>query len=324
MGIKGDEDKPVRNLLVDGPAEPFRAIVAGAADGVIGIDSRQRIVLFNRAAEDMFGYSVKQAIGQPLTMLLAHGERAAHVGNVNGFIAGGDQARYMGQRHESLKALRADGSEISVAISILQLATDDGPLMVALVRDISERVELLEQQVQLATRDSLTGAFNRRAFLERAEFFHRQWCDASTDYALMLLDLDHFKSVNDSHGHAIGDAVLHDFARLCAATLRDGDVFARWGGEEFVALLPRANVAAATAVAERIRLRTSRRTTQMPEGAQLRQTVSIGIAVPPNTRPSFDEVIKLADHALYAAKSAGRNRVSAVGSVQVTPKTHSA
>jgi len=182
--------------------------------------------------------------------------------------------------------------------------------MVAHVRDISDRIALLEQHVQLATRDHLTGVLNRRAFLEKAGEIHERWQRGEGSYTLLMLDLDHFKLINDTYGHAAGDAALRDFAALCEATLRRPDLFARWGGEEFVALLPGADAAAAAAVAERVRKQTSRRTTA-PDGiVAYRQTVSIGIAGPERAHPSFDHVLYQADRALYVAKSQGRNRIA--------------
>lgn len=309
MATRGT-DKPPRNLLVEGSADPFRTIVAEAADGIVGVDEQQHIVIFNRAAETMFGYSAAQAIGKHLSMLLPRDMRSAHSGHVDKFRHGGQPARYMGQRADSLKAMRADGSEFAAAISILQIPADDGPLMVAHVRDISEKVELLERQVHLATRDPLTGALNRRAFLERAEAIDARRGEDGREYALLMLDLDHFKAVNDSYGHAVGDVVLQGFSQLCAATLRAGDIFARWGGEEFIALLPATSPMAAMAVAERIRLAAEKHVFSLPEVKRLRQTVSIGVAAVGRDPGRFDDVIRLADKALYAAKHSGRNRVS--------------
>lgn len=220
----------LRNLLADGPAEPFRAIVAAAADGVIGIDASQTIVMFNRAAEEMFGRSADEVLGQKLDLLLPVALRRRHIAHVENFRRRGEDARYMGQRSNHLRALRADGTEFAVAISIQQVATETGPLMVAHVRDISDRIAMLEKHIELATRDHLTGALNRRAFLDRAAEVHEQWRRHKIAYAVLMLDLDHFKAVNDNYGHAVGDATLRHFANLCQATLRQDDLFARWGG----------------------------------------------------------------------------------------------
>lgn len=297
------------NLLTHGPAEPFRAIVAAAADGVIGIDASQKIVMFNRAAEAMFGRNAAQTIGEPLSVLLPQALRRKHSAQVERFHRRGEEARYMGQRSNDLRALRADGTQFPIAISIQQLTTEVGPLMVAHVRDISDRIALLEKHVELATRDHLTGVLNRRAFLERAAELHERWRNGRTAYTLMMLDLDHFKLVNDRHGHDIGDAALRDFAGLCESTLRQHDLFARWGGEEFVALLPGTNISAATAVAERIRARTSRYKAAPSGSIAHRQTVSIGLARPARGA-TLDDVLRDADHALYAAKTQGRNRIA--------------
>ncbi|MDT3707346.1 MAG: sensor domain-containing diguanylate cyclase [Thiobacillus sp.] len=310
MPTRRAADKRPKNFLTDGPAEPFRAIVAAAADGVIGIDASQKIVMFNRAAEEMFGRDAAATIGEPLTVLLPAALHRKHTAHVRGYLERGEDARYMAQRSNGLRAVRADGTEFAVAISIQQVMTGAGPMMVAHVRDISDRIALLEQHVQLATRDHLTGVLNRRAFVEKANEAHERWQRGEGDYTLLMLDLDHFKSINDTYGHAAGDGALRNFAALCEATLRRQDLFARWGGEEFVALLPHADVAAAAAVAERIRTQTGRRTTA-PDGiVAYRQTVSIGIAGPVRTHPSFDNVLYQADRALYVAKSQGRNRIA--------------
>jgi diguanylate cyclase (GGDEF)-like protein len=154
------------------------------------------------------------------------------------------------------------------------------------------RIRFLDRELE---RDPLTGAGNRRA-LTRMLTLHEQ-----KEISLLVLDLDHFKAVNDTHGHEIGDRVLQEFASRAAAALRRGDLLARVGGEEFVAVLPGADAAAASAVADRILEATRRRAFTDRE---LRVTVSIGIASGPQTEP----LLARADLALYSAKNGGRDR----------------
>lgn len=299
----------VQNLLADGPAEPFRAIVAEAADAVVGINTDQRIVIFNRASELMFKLSVEEAIGQPLTILIPEEFRKKHNKLVHGFRSTKQKSRYMGERGSHLMALRSDGSQFPAAVSILSLESETGPITVALLRDITERISFLEEQTRLASIDSLTNTLNRRAFFKQAEVFHEQCALKRICYAVLLMDLDQFKSVNDMYGHAVGDGVLRSFSDLCKTTLREKDLFARWGGEEFVALLPETDLTSAIAIAERIRVKTEKLAFDLPQGDNHKQTVSIGATTRLVATACLDDVIGRADRALYSAKAAGRNCV---------------
>ncbi len=170
--------------------------------------------------------------------------------------------------------------------------------------------ERLQQELnRQASHDPLTGIPNRRAFqmmsrheLGRARRTHEPM-------ALMVLDLDHFKSINDRDGHAAGDMVLRDFSTLLAAAVRDQDIICRFGGEEFVALLPATPLAGAATLAERIRYLAQSRRLEIA-GRKVQYTVSIGLVMATPQDACIESVIKRADLALYRAKSEGRNRVS--------------
>ncbi len=165
----------------------------------------------------------------------------------------------------------------------------------------------LDQAMALATKDPLTQALNRRSFLERAQLEAAAMQRESSTASLLLLDLDHFKTVNDRHGHATGDVVLQQACTSIKACLREVDVLARWGGEEFLLLLPRTELAGALQVAERIRSSLEHAEhPQWPPGLAL--TASIGIAPWPAALP-VEQAISLADKALYRAKGMGRNRI---------------
>lgn len=171
----------------------------------------------------------------------------------------------------------------------------------------AQLADALEQSTELANYDSLTGVLNRRAFLERVVQEETAMQRHPRPATLVLLDIDGFKAVNDIHGHATGDDVL----ACCAAILRDemraSDVFARWGGEEFVALLPNTEAADAAVTAERYRLAIERADcATWPEDLHI--TASFGVAEF-QTPEAFDAALAAADKALYAAKAAGRNTV---------------
>jgi diguanylate cyclase (GGDEF)-like protein len=165
---------------------------------------------------------------------------------------------------------------------------------------------------ELATTDSLTTVYNRRTFKELAEPQLSRSRRADMPVSLLMLDLDHFKRINDTYGHLGGDDVLKAFAGLVRSCLRKEDLLARYGGEEFVVLLPGAAQAQAFSLAERIREEVAARSFDA-NGHLVRVTVSIGIASEAgDTLPSLEAMLGRADEALYRAKNEGRNRVVAL------------
>jgi diguanylate cyclase (GGDEF)-like protein len=180
-----------------------------------------------------------------------------------------------------------------------------GTLNLALI----DRARLTSRYRDLANSDVLTGVASRGHFLERAEARFRQAHSELRALAVLLIDIDHFKAINDGHGHQVGDLVLQQVSATIAGALREVDLLGRIGGEEFAVLLPDAALEDALIVAERVR-RSVARSTCVQERDELRVTVSIGCAVrkPGDTR--FEAVLRRADLAMYAAKHAGRDRVS--------------
>lgn len=162
---------------------------------------------------------------------------------------------------------------------------------------------------ELATVDALTGAGNRRHFLERAEELLALARRHRRELSLLMVDIDYFKRINDHHGHAAGDEVLRRIVALLTAQLRTSDVYGRIGGEEFAVLLPETGAAAAEETAERLRRAIETVELRAGTGAPLRVTVSIGVASLPATGAPLSELMALADRRLYEAKAAGRNRV---------------
>ncbi len=179
--------------------------------------------------------------------------------------------------------------------------------------DITDRKSLELELRRLAATDPLTGQANRRHFEEVASAQLARLRRFGGEAALLLLDLDHFKALNDRHGHAVGDAVLRRVAETCREVLRDVDQFARLGGEEFVALLPGIDLAGAIGVAERLRHAVGRLVVPT-ETEPATPTLSIGIAAIERRDRSIDDALRRADDALYQAKDAGRNRVRAARS----------
>lgn len=152
--------------------------------------------------------------------------------------------------------------------------------------------------------DQLTGVANRRGLLRSIERTHARATRGGSGYVVLMVDVDHFKAINDQHGHEGGDRVLQRVAQALQRGLREGDMVARWGGEEFCVLLPRIVLADARALAERL-------AQQVAAEGDPRVTVSIGLAAAGVAAESAEDVIRRADEALFGAKRAGRNRVEA-------------
>jgi two-component system cell cycle response regulator len=180
---------------------------------------------------------------------------------------------------------------------------------IASYTDITDRKRMEEELRMLATTDPLTGANNRRKFLETSERELARCVRYSHPLCLLMLDADHFKSVNDNHGHDVGDKVLKLLSDVCVRELRDVDVFGRFGGEEFVAALPETSMKTALEVAERLRESVAAIEVPISDGAPLKFTVSIGATERNKDDKSVHDLLNRADGALYQAKESGRNKV---------------
>ncbi len=287
-----------------------RRIVDETADAVVATDAQQRIVFVNRAAQKMFGYAPEAILGQPLTRLMPERYRAGHEALVSRYGDTDVSARYMGDRRDHIIGLNAAGEELTLGATITQFRIGPEKYYAAVVRDVSERLEMTRKLAELASTDSLTGCLNRRSFLEKLEEEYQRASRFQSVFSVLMFDIDHFKNVNDTYGHDVGDDVLRDFSKVAKESLRSIDRFARWGGEEFIALLPRTDIEGAYKTAERIRRRFAEHRLATPRGETVTATVSTGVAAFDQGGKDMMEIVKAADQALYAAKSNGRNQVA--------------
>lgn len=177
----------------------------------------------------------------------------------------------------------------------------------ALIDDVGACFGEQERLRRLAETDALTGIHNRRSFIPLAEESLRQARQNGQPVALLMLDIDRFKQINDNHGHAFGDDVLKAVAAACVRSVREGDVVGRLGGEEFGVLLPAAGIGRAAEIAERLRQTVERLRLSAESIACPTITVSVGVAAA-SSESTIDDLLAAADRELYRAKRTGRNR----------------
>jgi diguanylate cyclase (GGDEF)-like protein len=214
-----------------------------------------------------------------------------------------------------IEARKREMLRITLAIVLAGLLLA-GWISASIAGDVLRRLEAARRELAgqkeaaeaLARTDALTGLANRRAFDEAAQREIRRALRYGTPLALVITDIDHFKAINDAHGHACGDQVLVDFARTLLVSVRDVDLVGRWGGEEFVILMPGTDLDEAVAAAERMRLAVAGVPTRF-EGRTCGYTASFGVTALRMDETNLDALLGRADAALYRAKDAGRNRV---------------
>ncbi|WP_461209665.1 PAS domain S-box protein [Desulfocurvus sp. DL9XJH121] len=287
----------------------LRAMSQASNDAFIAIQAEGRVVLWNPAAERLFGFKAEEVMGQPVHDLVASIEDAAKAAEgFRDFQTTGTGA-VVGTTRE-MNARRRDGSAVPVELSVAAFQRGEKWYAVGSVRDITKRKENETRLVELATIDGLTGLNNRRHFMELAHRAMRQAQRLDTHMAGIMFDVDHFKNVNDTHGHDAGDAVLRGLSDLAVGTFRDIDILGRLGGEEFGVILPQAQAQTAALAAERLRAAVEAAALETPAG-ELRITVSIGVAVLADDVQDVEALLKRADQALYRAKQTGRNKVEA-------------
>jgi len=286
--------------------EQQRMIIETASYAFVAIDGNGRVVEWNRRAEETFGWPREAAIGAELAeLIIPLGLRGAHREGMRRYAATGE-GRILSRRVE-LEALHRDGHQFPVEITIWPVRSGESVRFNALIDDITVRKELEQQLRHQALHDSLTGLANRALFSDRVQHaLDRSRGAAESSLAVLFLDLDDFKTINDSLGHGAGDELLVEVGRRLEQTLRPGDTAARLGGDEFAVLLEDTGSVAPQEVAAR--LLAAFEGPFLVQGKKVQVHASVGIAVDTPTTTGPDELLRNADLAMYVAKQRGKGR----------------
>lgn len=270
-------------------------------DGVLVTDRFDLLVDYNRAAADMIPGLNSAAIGKPLSRVFRPAGEEAEAAVVNADPLRSEMTELEWKRNggtfyfqlRSSPVLKRDGQRAGRMIMLI---------------DVTERTLLQEKLRLLATTDSLTGIHNRPYFLEQSRLLLAQSAAEGVPLSIILLDVDHFKNINDHYGHACGDVALQHVAGICTRYLRSGDLFGRYGGEEFVLCLPGTGLAEAGRLADHIREGMEQYPLLIQDGP-VSVTASFGVVEAEKGEKPLEELLSQADHALYTSKRSGRNSV---------------
>lgn len=278
-----------------------REVFSLMSDSILVLDTEERIVDINPPAVKLFGVGEEEALGLraeelfPDDPVLTAHLKSGGTHTVNLIREG--KSCYYSLSHSRIK----DKRDYSLGHIIV-------------LRDVTEQ-KSLEKKLELeAATDSLTGVLNRRYFIELSEKELARSQRNGSPLSLVILDIDHFKSVNDSYGHHTGDRVLKALCAECSRCLRESDLLGRWGGEEFIILLPETELETASLVAERMRKKIMDLRFPVSDDSDGAKILSVsaslgGTAVEPS-ETDLDKAFKRADEALYRSKQSGRNRLS--------------
>lgn len=287
-----------------GSASMADGLLRALGDGVLGVDRGATVRYVNDAAQRLTGYAANAMLGASLDQVFRlHGDVArnltrARIGQI--LDAGVPFGPITNQR-----LMARGGEETRIDLTLTPV---DHDLAMLLFHEVSAAHPTRRRLLYQVSHDPLTGLPNRTAMQQTLAHLHEETTAREGGYSILLVDLDRFKLINDGFGHAAGDALLRHFAERVTGGMRDQDSLGRWGGEEFLCLLPGTDIAHAVEVAERLR-QTLAKAPFAIEDRLLYATVSIGVAAFPQDGGSVDEVLRTADAALFEAKRSGRNRV---------------
>lgn len=288
----------------------LRAVINGALDGIVTIDAAGAVVEFNPAAERIFGYTKKEVMGKLLSeVIIPPHLRKSHEVKHREFVLTGKKNIF--DRRVELTAIRADGTEFPVELTLTSLQSDDSTLVTGFIRDISVQKKAQQEIENFAYYDALTGLPNRRLLMDRFRHAMAISKRSKAYCALIFLDLDNFKLLNDTKGHDAGDQLLIEVAGRIQRSIRAGDTVARLSGDEFIIVIEDldADESAAYRQAKEV---VQKIVAVLNEPCQFElfefnTSASLGITLFNSEEFGFEDRLRHADTAMYQSKAAGRN-----------------
>jgi diguanylate cyclase (GGDEF)-like protein/PAS domain S-box-containing protein len=292
----------------------YRNLLNSISDGVYVVDKERKVVFWNEGAEAITGYGRSEILDTH-----CYNGKLKHLDQLGNDLCRGKCALALtiedgGSRQEEVFLHHRDGHRIPVSIRVSPVKDVDGVVVgaVEIFQDVSSRIadiERIEQLQKMAFLDTLTGIASRRYLEMRlkdrlAEMERYNW-----KFGVLLIDIDHFKLVNDTYGHVVGDRMLTMIAKTLSSNTRSLDLVGRWGGEEFLALIASVDPTHLAAIGNRYRVLVEGSSLPMPEGPPLRSTISLGGTLA-RGEDTVGSLLERADSLMYRSKVSGRNRVS--------------
>lgn len=283
----------------------LQAIIHNAMDGIITINEAGEILGFNPAAEQIFGYAQQEVLNKNLKMLMPEPTRSEHDAYLNRYKQTGE-VRIIGVCGREVIATRKNGEQFPMELSISEMILGGQRYFVGIVRDITERKRAEEKIEHLAHYDYLTDLPNRALFVDSLVHCLAMAKRNSFKTAVLFLDLDGFKKVNDTQGHDVGDLLLRAVSKRLKATIRASDTVARVGGDEFIFVLNEVGSDENAALMANKIIAALSEPFEL-KGRQCHIGGSIGISIYPDASTDTETLIKQADNAMYLAKQSGKN-----------------
>jgi diguanylate cyclase (GGDEF)-like protein/PAS domain S-box-containing protein len=285
--------------------QTLRAITDALAEGLVVVDREGSTTLANPEAERLLGWSEEALLGHPFhDAVHRHADKPRPICPI---LTAMSEPEILRSRDDTFVNRHGEAFPVRLSTAPLLQGQEQIGTVIAF-QDVTDQKRLQAELERLATHDSLTGLYNRRELEKRLAIDLSRARRHHEPLALLMIDIDHFKEINDGFGHPVGDAMLCQLGDLFERALRTADYAARYGGEEFVVVLPQTPSDSANHLAERIRRLVAETDFEGPDDSLHHFTISIGLAAFPEHAGDADGLIALADQALYRAKGGGRNR----------------
>lgn len=286
-------------------SDEFQEFINAIPEMVILSDYDGDVIRLNHSAIQHFGYSQEEFLKLKIEALVPEEVRSNHVELRHWFFKN-PRPRFLENRNYKLEAVKADKSTFPMDAALFAIHTNDGPVAVNLIRDLTKQKAHEQEITQMAFVDALTGLPNRRYFDANIERIMAKSDRHNLKAGLMFIDLDHFKPINDSHGHDQGDALLRMISKRLSSLVRAEDFLARIGGDEFVIIqFPVEDDANMEVAAQKI-LEACKMTVELG-GEQCQISASIGLAVSNDPKGTVHSLFHESDQAMYCAKRKGGN-----------------